>query len=160
MKMTGYNWRSTISDHAAISGVLAGFSVSLIGLIIGGAIADIIIHYINVTFGQLAVLFFGLATGLFVAASELFLYAKSYDIYDIPEDYYHKIEKAEDVERDWEEKYTSRSRKAFNHGRLCFNSAVFIMFIGLFFVITPYNLYIGLIVSGFGLVLEIWQMFR
>ena len=156
----GYNWRNTLRDHAAISGVLAGFSISLIGLIIGQQIADYAILDTDITFGNIAVLLFGLSTGLYVAASELFLHAKSYDIYDIPDDYYDKIEKSKNITKDWKEKHIKHSRRSYNHGRIAFNSSIFVMFIGIFFTITPYNFYIALIVSGFGLALEIWQIFR
>lgn len=158
--MTGYNWRNTLSDQAATSGILAGFSVSLIALTIGGSIADIFIHGFEITFGQLAVLFFGLSTGLFVAASELFLSAKTYDIYNIPEKYLDKIEQDKTIDKDWKKKHINHSRKDFKHGRQCFNTAVFILFGGIFFTVTPYNFYIALIVSIFGIALEIWQMFR
>jgi hypothetical protein len=37
----GYNWRNTLTDFASVSGVLAGFCVAFIGLILGWSIADI-----------------------------------------------------------------------------------------------------------------------
>ncbi len=158
--MTGYNWRNTLSDQAATSGILAGFSVSLIALIVGGSIADILIPSTEITFGQLAVLFFGLSTGLFVAGSELFLRAKTYDIYNIPEKYFDKIEQDKNRDKDWKQKHINQSRKDFKHGRLCFNTSVFILFVGIFFTVTTYNFFIALIVSGFGITLEIWQILR
>jgi len=68
----GYNWRKTLIHFASISGILAGFCVTFIAFILGGPVADIEICTSGVSFGQVAVLLFGISTGLFIYASELF----------------------------------------------------------------------------------------
>lgn len=73
---TGYNWRSTLTHFASISGVLAGFCIAFIALVLGGRIADIEIYTGGVTFGQVAVLLFGISTGFFICAAELFFACK------------------------------------------------------------------------------------
>nr|MDO8080821.1 hypothetical protein [Candidatus Freyarchaeota archaeon] len=78
---TGYNWRVTLTHFASISGVLAGFCVAFIALILGGRIADIEIYYSGLTFGQIAVLLFGISTGLFISAAELFLVVSLLHVY-------------------------------------------------------------------------------
>lgn len=164
-RTTGYNWRNTLSDFAAVSGILAGFSVTFIALILSTVIANVKILNCDVTFGQIAVLFFGLTTGLFIASTELFLQAKDFDVYDVSEPYYNKL-KDEDFKGDqnaWNtfvDKQIGFCRDNERAGRKCYNAALFIIFIGLFFAIAPYNLIIALIVSGFGLAIETWQFFK
>ena len=67
----GYNWRNTLTDFATISGTLAGFSIAFIGLILGWSIADVRI-YQEVTFGNVATLFFGLTTSSFHCGIRVF----------------------------------------------------------------------------------------
>jgi len=161
---TGYNWRNTLKDFAAISGVLAGFCVTFIALILGGQVADIHICTSGLTFGQIAVLFFGISASLFICSSELFLLAKEDDVYEIPHEY-RKLLKDDFKSRseDWAE-FEDESTKHCRHnetlGRLCYNSAIFIIFVGLLFVIIPYNLVIAIVVSGLGILLQLWQMLR
>lgn len=83
----GYNWRNTLTDFAAIAGILSGFCITFVVLILSGAVADAEIYASGVTFGRVAVLLFGISTGLFICAAELFLHAKEFDIFSIPEPY-------------------------------------------------------------------------
>jgi uncharacterized membrane protein len=160
----GYNWRETLTDFAHISGVLAGFCVTFIALILGGKIADFNICTTGVTFGQMAVLLFGFSAGLFVCASELFLLAKEFDVFSIPDSYRELLkDDCEQKQKDWsefEDKQTKQCRHNERIGRRCYNSAIFTTFIGLFFAIAPYNLIIATIVSVLGILLESWQMLR
>jgi dolichol kinase len=154
----GYNWRNTLADFASVSGALAGFCVAFIGLILGWSIADIRI-YQQLTFGNVAVLFFGIATSLFITASEYFLHSKNFDVFDIKEEQRKWLESGF-PEKNWEEIWkesTKMMRVKESYGRWCYNSAIFIMFIGLFFAIAPYNTAIAFIVSIIGIVLELWQ---
>lgn len=161
---TGYNWRNTLSDFASISGVLAGFCVTFIALILGGPIADTRICTSGVTFGQVAILLFGISTALFICATELFLHAKEFDAFSIPE-VYRKLLK-EDCQlkkKDWaefEDEQTKHCRHNERWGRICYNSAIFTIFGGLFFAIAPYNLPIAGFVSGLGILLEVWQIVK
>lgn len=161
---TGYNWRNTLTHFAAISGVLAGFCVTFIALTLGGEVADIGICTTGVTFGQISVLLFGISTGLFICAAELFLCAKEFDVYHIPKPYWELLkEDCEQKKKDWaefEDEQTAKCRQNERLGRKCYNSAVFIIFGGLFFAIVPYNIVIAVIVAGLGISLELWQMQR
>jgi dolichol kinase len=160
----GYNWRGTLTDFASIAGVLAGFCVTFIALILGGPVADIKICTSDVTFGQVAVLLFGISTGLFVCAAELFLLAKEHDVFGIPYSYRKLLkEDCEQKKKDWsvfEDEQTKQCRHNERLGRRCYNAAIFILFGGLFFAIAPYNLLIAVVVSGFGITLETWQIIR
>lgn len=154
----GYNWRNTLTDFAAISGTLAGFSIAFIGLILGWSIADVEI-YQSVTFGNIATLFFGLTTTLFIVASEFFLHSKSFDIFNLTTEYRDWLTKGFPNEN-WSEIWVDSTKKARNnecYGRWCYNFAIFLMFIGLFFAIFPYNYVIAVIVSAIGLFFEVWQ---
>lgn len=161
---TGYNWRNTLADFASISGVLAGFSVAFIALILGGPVADVGICTSGVTFGQAAVLLFGISAGLFISATELFLHAKGFDVFGIPEPYLKLLkEDCELKKKDWtefEDEQTRHCRHNEQLGRRCYNVAIFIIFGGLFFAIAPYSLPIASLVSGFGMMLESWQLLR
>jgi len=160
----GYNWRNTLTDFAATSGILAGFCITFIALILGGPVADTEIGRSGVTFGRVAVLLFGISTGLFICAAELFLYAKEFDIFSVPEAYRKLLkEDCELKKKDWakfEDEQTEKCRRNEKLGRRCYNSAIFAMFGGLFFAIAPYDLPIAIIVSGLGIMLESWQMLR
>ena len=96
--MTGYNWRNTLTEYAAKSGLLAGFSVVAITLILGGSLAEFSIFF-GVTFSHISICFFGISTSLFITSAELFLRAKSFDHYEIPKRYLEKIEKSEKIEK-------------------------------------------------------------
>lgn len=165
----GYNWRNTLTHFAAVSGVLAGFCVTFIALILGGPVADIEIYigevYIGgVTFGQVAVLFFGVSAGLFICAAELLLHAKGFDVFGIPEPYRELLKKGCELEKkDWaefEDEQTAQCRHIELSGRRCYNTAIFIIFGGLFFAIAPYNLLIAAVVSSLAILLESWQILR
>jgi hypothetical protein len=154
----GYNWRSTLTDFAAISGTLAGFSIAFIGLVLGWSIADVQI-YQSATFGNVATLFFGLNTSLFIVASEFFLHAKNFDVFDLTAEYRDWLTKGlpnENWDKIWVES-TKKARINEGYGRWCYNIAIFLMFIGLFFAIFPYNYVVAIVVSTIGLFFEIWQ---
>ena len=154
----GYNWRNTLVNFASISAVLAGFCVAFIGLILRWSIADINI-FKQLTFGNMAVLFFGISTGLFVTASEYFLHSKNFDVFDLTKDYREWLRKGF-PEKNWADIWKESTKKMLateSHGRLCYNLAIFIMFIGLFFAIVPYHLVIAVVVSIFGILLELSQ---
>jgi dolichol kinase len=154
----GYNWRNTLVDFASISGTLAGFCIAFIGLILGWSIADVQI-YQGITFGNLATLFFGLATSLFIVAAEFFLHAKNFDVFDLTNDYRDWL-KSGFPDKNWDTIWIESSKKARaneSYARWCYNFAIFLLFIGLFFAIFSYNYYIAIIVSAIGLVFEIWQ---
>ena len=161
----GYNWRQTLAHFAAISGALAGFCVTFIALILGGPVADIEICTTGVTFGQTAVLLFGIATALFICSAELFLLSKSFDTFDLSNQYQQFLKEnivgktKEEWER-FEDEQKERCRHNEKLARNCYNFAVFIIFGGLFLAIAPYNIIIAVIVAGLGILLEAWQMLR
>lgn len=161
---SGYNWRNTLSDFASTSGVLAGFCVTFIALILAGPVADIGICTIGVTFGQIAVLLFGISAALFISATELFLLAKEFDVFSIPSPYLRLLkadcEQKKENWADFEDEQTQHCRHNERLGRRCYNIAIFIIFGGLLFAIAPYNLPIAVLVSVIGILLESWQLLR
>jgi len=165
----GYDWRETLVHFARISSVLAGFCVTFVALILGGRIADYEIYTSEswssgVTFGQSAILLFGIAAGLFICSAELFLLAKEYDVFSIPEPYRKLLkEDCKQKDIDWsefEEEQTDRCKRNEQLGRIFYNSAIFVLFGGLFLAIVPYNALIAIVVSSLGIVLEVWQILR
>jgi 1,4-dihydroxy-2-naphthoate octaprenyltransferase len=159
----GWNWRSTLTDFATISGVLAGFSVTFIALMLTKQTADINIMVPSLTFGRIAVLLFGVSSGLFIAAGEYFLQAKEFDIYAVPDRYLNLFRKDSNDEKDWEKREKSQTESLRRHektGRRFYNIAIFAVFIGLWFAITPYNIVIASIVAGVGIAIELSQYLR
>lgn len=160
--MTGYNWRNTLNDFAAISSVLAGFSITFIALILGGSLAETELIIIRITFGELSILFFGISAGLFICSAEFFLKAKTFDIFSIPKLYYKLLissfEKQNTKEREFLKEQTSHCRRYEKYARMCYNCSIFILFGGVFFVIAPYNLFIAIIVSCLGISLQLLQL--
>jgi hypothetical protein len=133
-------------------------------LILGGKVADTQISSIPVTFGQIGVLFFGVAASLLIEASQYFLHAKEYDVFSIPQRYTELLKDDCSMrKKDWndfEDEQTSLCKTKEVFGRRLYNYAIFAMFFGLFFTIFPYNIPIAFIVSGLGIVFEIEQMYH
>jgi len=154
----GYNWRNTLTEYAAISGVLAGLCVAFIALILAWSIANTEI-YQQLTFGNLAVLFFGIATSLFISASEFFLHSKDFDVFDTTQEYRNWVQSGF-PDKNWDEIWkesTMMMRVNDRYGRWCYNVALFMLFLGLFFAVGPYNLVVAIAVSSMGIALQIWQ---
>jgi hypothetical protein len=157
----GYNWRNTLNEQATISGTLAGFSITFISLILGWQIADVQI-YQGVTFANIAVLFFGLVTSLFIAASGFFLRAKSFDVFNLSKQYREWVEKGS-PNLDWDALWienTNKLRINDRYGRWCHNTAIFMLLMGLFFVVVHYNTVIAFVVTFVGLFIESWQIWK
>ncbi len=151
----GYNWRNTLTDLAAISATLAGFSIAFIGLILGWSIADVTL-YQGITFGNLSVLMFGVCTALFTVASEFFIHAKNFDVFALTKEYRDWLQD-NDRQRNWNKIWIASSEKmiyAETLGRYFYNASLYLLFIGLFFAIVPYNFLIAVTVSALGIVFE------
>ncbi len=155
----GYNWRNTLGDFAAISGVLAGFCFTLIVFVLGWSVANTALAC-GATYGNVGVLFTGISGSLFIAASELFLSAKHFDVWDLPEQFEHHLEtgltdwitlKADD---DKQCKFYER------RGRICYEFGTIILFLAMFFIISPYNWVIATVATGIGLIFEAYQLVR
>lgn len=159
--MAGYNWRNALGDFAATSGVLAGFTLTFIVFILGGSVANT--EFIKgVTWGEIAVLLDGIASVLFVAASEFLLSSKSFDAWSLPEAYERFLKKGfKKKGADWSAIRNDDLQKCLKYqgrGRTCFNWGIFLMFFSFLFVIGHYNLTIAILISGLGIGLELIQM--
>ena len=112
----------------------------------------------------MAVLFFGISTSLFIATSQLFLKAKEFDVFSIPQRYIELLKEDCELNKmnwdDFEDEQTKHCRIKEQLGRKFYNSAIFMMFGGLFFSVLPYNFLIAFVVSGLGIALELWQMHK
>lgn len=126
--------------------------------------ADVPIGSSTIRFGQVAVLFFGISTSLFIAASQFFLLAKDFDVFSIPPRYIDLLKDDCAIKKkNWikfEDEQTKNCRIEEQKGRKFYNFAIFMMFGGLFFSIVTYNNIIAFLVAGLGIALEIWQMRR
>lgn len=142
---------------------MAGFCFALIVFILGWSVASSTIGY-GVTWAQLGVLLTGIASALFVASSEYFLMAKSSDVWSLPDRFEESLRAGfRDEGGDWDKIKDAMDDKCkiyVKRGRKCYNGGVFLIFIGLWFVIAPYNIFISSIVVAMGLGLEIYELYR
>jgi len=160
----GYNWRNTLSDFSAVSRIMSGFCITFIIVILSGSLKEIKTDFceLTITSGNLVILFFGISAGMFVSASEFFIHSKQFDIYSIPAPYREII--MEDCNknninwRGFEEKQINQCRVYETYGRILYNFAIIIVFLGLFFAIFPYNIIIAIIITGFGIFFQIVQI--
>lgn len=90
------NWIASLVHFASISGVLAGFCITFIALVLGGQVADVDICTMGVTFGQISVLLFGTSTVFFIAAAQRFLHARETHTWDLPNDYKRFVKSKEE----------------------------------------------------------------
>lgn len=153
-----YNWRNTLRDYARISGVLAGFCVAFIGLVLGWSLASERL-FGNITFRDMSILFLGFSTVLFISAYELFLHSKNYDIFEWSKDYRDWLMNGMPG-KNWDEILKESNRKIkilYKHGALCYNVAIFMLYLGLFFTLIPYNLFIASLILILGMALQSFQ---
>ena len=153
-----YNWRNALSDFAAISGVLAGFTITLSVFILGWQVADTPI-LLRITWGHIGVLLNGVASALFVTAAEFFLGSKEFDIWSLPSKYEDQLQKDWKNWSEMKEESLRMGRLYEKRGRKCYNTSLFLMFLGIGCVITPYNLVIAVVVAGSGILLEVYQYY-
>jgi hypothetical protein len=160
----GWNSISNLTNYASLSGVLAGFSVTFIALILAQHASDTNFIVPLLKFGQITVLLFGVSTGFFIGAAESFLRAKAFDIYSLTEEYKLSIKidlECED-ENEWVKRKESQRASLLFHasrGLWFYNAAIYTVFVGLWFAIAPYNIFIASIVSGLGIAVELLQSF-
>lgn len=154
---SGFNWRNNLSQFASISGVLAGFSVTFIALILGGTKYEISLYpSLGISYSTIAILCFGIASVLFITAAEHFLHASDFDLYNMPECYRDLFKKeCEEVTKrpweDWKEEQTAKCRNNEEKGRKCYNFAIILLCGGLFYAISPYSFFSGIIVFSIGI---------
>jgi hypothetical protein len=155
----GWNWRSTLPGFAGICSVLAGFSVAFIALLLTGQVANIQIGVASLTFGQIAILLFGISAGLLIGAEEFLVHAIEFDVYALPQSLSVAWQKALHEKFDKNvETQTEALYKNAGLARTLYNVAIFLVFIGLGFAIAPYSILIAIIVAGVGLLIEIIQI--
>jgi hypothetical protein len=159
--MSGYNWRDVLGDYAAISGILAGFTLTFVVFILGWSIASQS-FVCNISWGQIGVLLNGVSAALFIVASEFLLKSKEHNVWALPDKYEdHLANGFKGNGQDWEKIKSENLDKCLQYegrGRSCYNLGIFLIFCALFFVIGPYNLAIASVVSGLGIGLELYQV--
>ena len=149
-----------MSDFASVAGILTGFCVALIGIVLGWSVADTPI-FSELTWGNVAVFFVGISAALFIAASQLFLRAKDSDMWNLPKKYEQSLKEGFKAEgKNWikiREENLDSCQRCEMYGRHFYNAALILTFVGLGFLIAPYNYAIAAIVAGSGILLEFWQ---
>lgn len=160
----GHNWGEVLTDFAAISGILAGFSVTFIALIMGGKVADVELCTSGVTFGQISVLLFGTSSMLFIFASQRFLQAHEFNAWDLPDEYIRLcLDNMKTARPNEWDKFLLKSdvscRKYEREGGHSYDLAIFLMIGGLFFMIVPYSLVVAIPVVVLGIIFEVYQYF-
>ncbi|MFW9881303.1 MAG: hypothetical protein ACFFG0_50205 [Candidatus Thorarchaeota archaeon] len=141
-------------DFIAISDILAGSCVTFIALILNESIMDCKICTTNLTFGQIAVLIFGFSTAFFISAAELFLRTKELNIYGMRKE---RLEFLKSKFDNWNDVEIDNDDKCENfefYASKCYNLSIFLIFVGLLFVIYLYNWLFVFTVSGLGIFLE------
>jgi len=147
-------------DFAAISGVLAGFCITLVVFILGWSVANTPL-FCGTTWGNVGVLLTGVSSALFIAASEFFLGSKEFDVWTLPQKHESFLEKGFKNEgTDWEKIRQDHLKNCSTYegrGRFCYNTGIILLFIGLWFIVGPYNVIVATIVSGLGIGLQLYQ---
>lgn len=115
----------------------------------------------TITYADAAVFLTGVASVLYIAATDFFLSAKNFDLWDLPEAYHKQLQNIENF--DWakaQENAEKRCRDYERHGRLCYNVGLFLVFLGMGFAIAPANLWVATVVAGLGMVFQAWQLVK
>lgn len=90
--------------------------------------------------------------------------ANDFDVFSIPESYRELLKaNCKSKKEDWtkfEDRQTKKCRQNEQIGRAFYNSAIFMIFLGLFFAIIPYSATVAFVVSAAGIILESWQLVR
>jgi hypothetical protein len=163
--LRGYNWRNALSDATAVSGILAGFAIAFIGLILQSQ-KDLLLG--SLTYGNwilivytnhLGLLIAGSAAALFITSLEMSLMAKTFDIWEIPKEYSDFLRKG--FKKKWSDvchEQDALCKKYDNLSRHAYNAAVFSIFAAMGLTVAPYNSSVGLVITLMGWVAEFIQI--
>ena len=130
-------------------------------MILSGSLKYYKTCFFGLSSSYLAILFFGISTGMFISASEFFIHSKQFDIYSIPAPYREIIK--EDCNKNninwraFEETQINQCRDYETCGKILYNLAIIVIFIGLYFAISPHNILIAIIITCFGFFFQIFQ---
>jgi hypothetical protein len=152
-----YNWRNTLGDYASLNGVLAGFSVTLIGAVLGWSLANTPAIF-EVTFGQLSTLFLGIATILYITAAQFTITAKAHDLTACSERHLRWIANGnEEVLTKIFDNALEKIGRYYFKARNLSNIAIVIFYLGICFLIFPYNNFASITIFVLGSGFEIYQ---
>ncbi len=158
-----YNWRNTLPNHASVSGVLAGFSLTFIVFILGKEAANSKL-VCGLSWGDFSVIALGTTAALFIAAMQYFLTAKDYDVWNLSES--HRKSLSEGFEKQsvpWDSVITISLQSCRTYearGRRLYNYAIFGLFAGLFFAIGPFSPLVAVVVLTLGWGSEVIQVLQ
>ncbi len=163
--MRGYNWRNALSDATAVSGVLAGFAIVFIGLILQSqkdlALGSFIYGSWSVTIfaNSLGLLLAASAATLFIMSLELSLMGKTFDIWNIPKEYSAFLRKG--FKKKWADvchEQDTLCKKYDNLSRHAYNAAIFSIFAAIGLALAPYNLWVAMLTISMGWIAEFIQI--
>lgn len=149
----GFNW-SVLSDYASTSGALAGFSITLIGVVLGWSVAATNFLF-GLTYGKLSVLFFGLAFIYFFTTTGLILKGKECDLFSCPDSYIKYLGYDDLKMQALYNKATFKFRRLNAQAHAFYNLGIGMLYLGLLFLILPYNAYIAILFFVIGIVGQI-----
>jgi hypothetical protein len=166
--LAGYNWRNTLGNATSVSGILAGFAIAFLGLILQSQKDLTLLTITNVSGGfSLSANLIGLflsaiSATLFIASFELSLEAKTFDVWALPKEY-EKFLRSEFKKgnESWPRTRNQQDvlcRKYADLSRHLYNIGVFAIFSALGFAILPHSLSIGVAAAAIGWVAEIAQI--
>jgi Flp pilus assembly protein TadB len=149
----GYNWENSLADYASRSGILGGFSISFITIIVSGQVGNQALIG-GVTWGNFAVFVMGLSALLFISAMDFLLQAKDSDIWGLSEanrNYLKSKFNPDDWQKLWKNNLRECERQE-SRGRHAYNFAILLLFGGLFLILGPYNFVVAVILLLAGVV--------
>lgn len=166
--MAGYNWRNALGDATSVSGILAGFAIAFIGLVLQSQKDLTLLTITSVSGGfvlsaNLIGLFLsGISATLFIASLEMSLEAKTYDVWALPKEYEEFLRSGfKEIKESWlrtRDEQDTLCRKYTDLSRHLYNLGIFAIFSALGFAILPHSLSIGIIATVIGWVAEIAQI--
>lgn len=166
--MAGYNWRNTLGDATAVSGILAGFAIAFVGLILQSQKDRTLLTItnpsgdFNLSANLIGLFLSSISATLFIASFEFSLEAKTFDVWALPKEYEKLLSSGfEEMNESWpqiRDKQDALCRKYSNNSRHLYNLGIFSIFSALGFAILPYSFSIGITAAVIGWVAEIAQV--
>ena len=153
VKRQGYNWLNTITISIVKSLTLSLVCIFTIGFTL--LITTLRIDWYN--YYIISVSVNGIAFILFLASTEIYVSAKSYDLSKISKDQYVSLNsESERTNIDWDNLKSSQfiiCKKKVKQARIIYKIGLLLLFIGLFFIFPFFEFNYIILLAGIGLIL-------
>ncbi len=170
-----HNWIKALPTFAQIAGILAGFCITFVALIIQNKSSGIDLCAITISSNGVAALLLGTSAVLFIFAMQQFMRAYECNLWDLPSAYVDYIKKipddndgnAKDASKQSENNFEKKATESYTYsfkeesvGRQAYNFALIFMFLGLGMAIISFSIIIGSFIAILGIITEAWQYFK